>query len=79
MDGRVSDSSQDQIAAVQSLEPSPRRKRRGWQAGAIAVSAAAHLGVLAAVLMARETPQCAHVDPAEVALGVAHAAVRLIP
>ncbi len=61
---RKSDLSQDQIPAVQSLEPSPLRKRRGWQAGAIAVSAAAHLGVLAAILMARtDVPHYAHVDP----------------
>jgi hypothetical protein len=63
-EARVSDLDQDQIPAVQSLEPAPRRKRRGWQAGAVAVSAAAHLGVAAAILMARDqTPQYAHVDP----------------
>jgi hypothetical protein len=71
-ESRVSDPNsqlgRDQVPVVQSLEPTPPRKRRGWQTGAIAVSAAAHLGVLAAVLLARETPQYAHVDPAEVHL-----------
>ena len=60
----MSDFSQDQIPVVQSLEPAPRRKRRGWQAGAVAVSAAAHLGVAAAILMARpDVPHYAHIDP----------------
>jgi hypothetical protein len=66
---RVSDPSQDQIPAVQSLEPPPRPKKRGWMAGAITVSAAAHLGVAAAILLARaDVPHYAHVDPPMVRL-----------
>jgi hypothetical protein len=62
-------SSQDHLPAVQSLEPPPRPKRRGRLAGAIAVSAAAHLGVAAAILLARpDVPHYAHVDPAMVRL-----------
>jgi len=65
----VSDPSQDQIPAVQSLELAPRPKKRGRMAGAIAVSAAAHLGVAAAILLARaDVPQYAHVDPPMVRL-----------
>jgi hypothetical protein len=60
----VSDPCQIDIPAVQSLEPPPQRKRHGWQAGAVAVSAAAHLGVAAAILMARpDVPHYPHIDP----------------
>jgi predicted lipid-binding transport protein (Tim44 family) len=48
----VSDPSQDQIPAVLSLEPRPRPRRRGRLFGGVALSAAAHLGLIAAVLMA---------------------------
>jgi len=48
----VSDPSQDQIPTVLSLEPRPRPRRRGRLFGGVAVSAAAHIGLVAAVLMA---------------------------
>ncbi len=65
----MNDLSQDQLRAVQPLEPRPRPRKRGWTAGAVAVSAAAHLGVAAAILLARtEAPQLAHVDPPMVRL-----------
>jgi hypothetical protein len=47
----VSDPSQDQIPAVLSLEARPRPRRRGRVFGGIAVSAAAHVGIIAAVLL----------------------------
>jgi hypothetical protein len=60
----VSDPTQLQIPAVRSLEPPPRPKRRGRLVGAVVASAAAHLGVIAAILLAREpATQMAHINP----------------
>jgi hypothetical protein len=65
----VSELSHDQIPAVLPLESTPRGKRRRWKAGAVAVSAAAHLGVAAAILLARpEVTHYAHSDPPMVRL-----------
>jgi hypothetical protein len=65
----VSDPSQDQIPAVLSLEPRPRPKRRGRLFGGVAVSAAAHVALVAAVLMAGVGGQrMFNVDPVAVNL-----------
>jgi hypothetical protein len=65
----VSDPSQHQIPAVLSLEPRPRPRKRGRLAGGVAVSAAAHLGLIAAVLMAGVGGQrMFNVDPVAVNL-----------
>jgi hypothetical protein len=62
--GRVSEA-----PVVSPLEPRPTPKRRGRQAGAIAVSAAAHLGIAAAIILS-QTPatQMFQVNPVMVKL-----------
>jgi hypothetical protein len=58
-----------QTPAVSPLELRPQPKRRGRQAGAIAVSVAAHLGIAAAIIVS-QTPaaQMFRVDPVMVKL-----------
>jgi len=58
-----------QIPAVQSLEPRQPLKRRGRLVGATVVSAAAHLAIVGAIILARtDVPPLARVDPLQVQL-----------
>jgi hypothetical protein len=62
-------SDQVQLPTVLPLEPRPRPRKRGWLIGSTAVSAAAHLGLVAAILLARTgPPQLIAVEPVQVKL-----------
>jgi len=60
----VSDPGRTSPAIVSSLEPRPGRKRRGWRIGALVASGAAHVAIVAAIILARtDVPPLARVDP----------------